>query len=118
MAKYLDETGLGILWQKIKDKLAGKRDSTATVTQAGAVQSHTLADNTEYQLTGVSALSLSYPNGNFDCWITLSVVEGATVSFPAGTRYIGGTPSFAAGGCYEISVKNGVVVAGKVGGVT
>lgn len=115
MAKYLDETGLGVLWQKIKQRLADKRDSPATVTQAGAVQSHTLADNTEYRLTGVSSLSLSYPVGNFECWISLSTAADATVSFPAGTRYIGTLPtSFAAGKTYEISIKDKIAVIGEV----
>ena len=76
-----------------------------------------LVDNTEYRYTDVDTLSLSYPDGNFECWIRMTVYTGgaATVSFPADTMYIGEKPSFfAAGKTYEISIKYRIAVIGEV----
>lgn len=121
MGKYLDETGLSLVWQTIKNMLTGglsnKKDKAALIEQAGETQSHILADNTEYKLLGVGSLTLAYPDGNFECWLSV-VIRGsaaATVSFPAGTAYIGEVPSsFEAGKTYEISIKNGTAIIGKV----
>ena len=75
----------------------------------------TLADNTEYVLTGVSSLSFSYPSGNFECWIKLTTASSGTVTitFPSST-YIGDIPEFGNGETWEISIKDGVIIAGKV----
>lgn len=77
----------------------------------------TLADNTEYRLTDVTTLRLSYPVGDFECWMRLSFAASgdATVILPAGTKYIGTTPDFKNGETWEISIKDGVVIAQKVG---
>ena len=77
----------------------------------------TLADNTEYRLTGVTTLTLSYPTGNFECWMRLSFAASgdATVTLPTGTKYIGTTPDFKNGETWEMSIKDGVVIAQKVG---
>ena len=87
------------------------------VTGSGAI-SRTLADMTEYRYTNVSSLRLSYPSGNFECWIRMAVRTSgtATVSFPSGTTYIGNVPStFAAGKTYEISIKDKIAVIAEVG---
>ena len=77
----------------------------------------TLADNTEYRLTGVTTLTLSYPAGNFECWMRLNFAASgnATVTLPTGTKYIGTTPDFKNGETWEMSIKDGVVIAQKVG---
>lgn len=77
----------------------------------------TLADNTEYRLTSVTTLNLSYPTGNFECWLKLTFAASGsvTVTLPTGTRYIGNAPSFANGETWEMSIKDGVVIAQKVG---
>ena len=78
----------------------------------------TLADNTEYRLADVTTLTLtSYPTGNFECWmrLTFAASGSATVIFPAGTKYIGTTPDFKNGETWEMSIKDGVVIAQKVG---
>ena len=77
----------------------------------------TLADNTEYRLTDVTTLTLSYPTGNFECWmcLTFSASGDATVTLPTGTKYIGTTPDFKNGETWELSIKDGVVIAQKVG---
>ena len=76
----------------------------------------TLADNTEYRLTNVSTLVLTYPAGDFECWMRLSFAESGnvTVTLPTGTKYIGTTPDFKKGETWEMSIQDGVVVAGKV----
>ena len=77
----------------------------------------TLADNTEYRLTDVTTLTLTYPTGNFECWMrmTFAASGDATVTLPTGTKYIGTTPDFKNGETWEMSIKDGVVIAQKVG---
>ena len=77
----------------------------------------TLADNTEYRLTDVTTLNLSYPTGDFECWMRLSCAasDKVTVTLPAGTKYIGAAPDFKNGETWELSFKDKVLVAQKVG---
>lgn len=77
----------------------------------------TLADNTEYRLTDVTTLTLTYPTGSFECWMSLTFAESGniTVTLPAGTKYIGTAPDFKNGETWEMSIKDGVVIAQKVG---
>lgn len=77
----------------------------------------TLADNAEYVLTNVKTLALTYPSGNFECWIKLTTSASGTITItlPA-SSYIGSVPIFNNGETWEISIKDGVVVAQKVGG--
>lgn len=89
----------------------------AVSTQVTAGTEITLADNTEYRLTDVTTLTLTYPTGNFECWLKLTFAASGsvTVTLPTGTRYIGSAPSFANGETWEMSIKDGVVIAQKVG---
>lgn len=77
----------------------------------------TLTDNTEYRLTDVTTLNLSYPTGDFECWIRLTFAASGnvTVTLPSGTRYIGNAPSFANGETWEMSIKDKILAAQKVG---
>ncbi len=77
----------------------------------------TLADNTEYVLTDVTELDITYPSVNFECWIKLTMAASGTITItlPA-SSYIGSVPIFNNGETWEISIKDGVVVAQKVGG--
>lgn len=77
----------------------------------------TLADNTEYRLADVTTLTLTYPTSDFECWmrLTFAASGNVTVTLPTGTRYIGNAPSFANGETWEMSIKDGVVIAQKVG---
>lgn len=112
----------------------GDKGSDATVTKANVVaalgytpeavstqvttgSNITLADNTEYRLTDVTTLNLSYPTGNFECWMSLTfAASGAImVTLPTGTKYLGSSPNFKNGETWEVSIKDGVVVAQKVG---
>lgn len=76
-----------------------------------------LADNTEYRLTDVTTLTLTYPTGNFECWMSLTFAASGTitVTLPTGTKYIGTAPNFKNGETWEMSIKDGVVIAQKVG---
>ena len=77
----------------------------------------TLADNTEYRLTDVTTLTLNYPAGDFECWmrLTFAASDNATVTLPTGTKYIGTTPDFKNGETWELSFKDKVLAAQKVG---
>ena len=51
----------------------------ALSTPAGGTASLTLADNTEYRFTSaVTSLTLTFPSGNFDCW--LEFTTGSSIS--------------------------------------
>lgn len=74
-----------------------------------------LADNTEYRLTGVQTLTITFPTGKFECWLRIETAGSGTiaVTLPETAKYIGDAPSFGTGETWELSVKDGVVVAGK-----
>lgn len=76
-----------------------------------------LADNTEYRLTDVTTLTLTYPTSNFECWMRLTFAESGniTVTLPADTKYIGTAPNFKNGETWELSFKDKVLAAQKVG---
>lgn len=78
----------------------------------------TLTDNTEYRLTDVTTLSLSYPTSKFECWMRLTFAASGniTVTLPADTEYLGATPNFKNGETWELSFKDKVLAAKKVGG--
>lgn len=77
----------------------------------------TLADNTEYRLTDVTTLTLAYPTGDFESWMRLTFAESGTitVTLPADTKYIGTAPDFKNGETWELSFKDKVLAAQKVG---
>lgn len=77
----------------------------------------TLTDNTEYRLTDVTTLKLSYPVGDFESWMRLNFAASGdiTVTLPAGTGYIGTAPDFKNGETWELSFKDRVLAAQKVG---
>lgn len=77
----------------------------------------TLEDNTEYRLTSVTTLNLTYPTDRFECWMRLTFAESGTitVTLPAGTGYIGTAPDFHNGETWELSFKDKILAAQKVG---
>ena len=89
----------------------------AVSTQVTTGSNITLADNTEYRLDDVTTLTLTYPTSDFECWmrLTFSASGDATVTLPTGTKYIGTAPDFKNGETWEMSIKDGVVIAQKVG---
>lgn len=81
-----------------------------------APTSVTLADNTEYRFTHVSNLTITYPSDDFECWMRIEFFGNPiTVTFPTNTSYIGTLPDFKDDETWELSIKDGVVIAQKVG---
>lgn len=98
----------------VSTALASKADKTAFVTRTSPT-ALTVADNTEYYLNSVTELTISFPSGRFECWIRLATTTSFRgITFPSSAMYIGGEPDFAANERWEVSIKNDVVVAGKV----
>ena len=89
----------------------------AVSTQVTTGSNITLADNTEYRLTNVTTLTLTYPTGNFECWMRLNFATSGnvTVTLPAETKYIGTAPDFKNGETWELSFKDKILAAQKVG---
>ena len=77
----------------------------------------TVADNTVYYLSNVSSLSISYPTGHFECLLQIATASSGSVSIslPNTTKYIGAVPTLSTSETWEISIRDGVVVFGKVG---
>lgn len=87
----------------------------ALSTPTGGAASLTLADNTEYRFSSaVTSLTLTFPTGNFDCWLKFTTGSSITVTFPSGTKYVGGAPTFEASKTYEMSIKDGSVICAEV----
>jgi len=89
----------------------------AVSAQVTAGTEITLTDNTEYRLTDVTTLTLTYPTSDFECWMRLTFAESGniTVTLPAETKYIGTAPDFKNGETWELSFKDKVLAAQKVG---
>lgn len=122
------ETGKGLSTNDFttaeKTKLDGinmsaKQDKPSVITTGTTL---TLADNTEYRLTIVDGDTATFqlPSGNYECYMRLIIASEATFTItftPASgsnLKYIGSAPEFVAGDEWEISIKDGVIVAGKV----
>lgn len=90
------------------------KPATQSITTTGT---GVLLDNTEYRLTDVTTLALNYPTGDFECWMRLKFAESGniTVTLPADTKYIGTAPDFKNGETWELSFKDKVLAAQKVG---
>ena len=89
----------------------------AVSTKVSTGSNIALADNTEYRLTDVTTLTLTYPTGDFECWmrLTFAASGNVTVTLPSGTRYIGTAPDFKNGETWELSFKDKILAAQKVG---
>lgn len=93
------------LAEKANKKESINLESNSTVT---------LNDNTEYYGANINNLTITYPKGKFECWLylDLSFDEKININLPE-SRYIGEEPEFSAGQVWELSIKNGVVIAQK-----
>lgn len=72
--------------------------------------------NTIYVATSeINTLTITYPTEYFICHICFTIAnEGdVTITLPE-SKYIGETPTFANGETWELNIRNGVVVGGKV----
>lgn len=72
-----------------------------------------VSDGTEYYISDCTGIVLSYPSGHFECYIRIAFGSSVDITFPTDTKYIGEEPQFAVNDIWEISIKDGVVVAGK-----
>ena len=87
-------------------------------TYSTAQVSATLNDNAEYRMTGLQTLTVQYPeDAKFECWMRLNFAASGdiTVTLPAGTGYIGTAPDFHNGETWELSFKDKILAAQKVG---
>lgn len=78
--------------------------------------SFVLETRAEYRLTDVTSLTVTFPeSGSFEAWFRLTFAASGTitVSLPNDTLWIGDKPTFANGETWELSIKDGVAVAGK-----
>lgn len=115
---YWTDDDIATMESHITSTVANKQDIPAQITSWGSPgDTVTLADNTEYRYTEVSTLTLAYPSGHFECWLSLELtaMESITITLPSSTRYIGTPPTFANSETWELSIKDGVVIAAKVG---
>lgn len=96
------------------EKMVAVKGATKQITTGSNIA---LTDNTEYRLAEVTELTITYPDGNFECWMRLTFAASGTitVTLPTGTKYLGSSPDFKNGEVWEMSIKDGVVVAQKVG---
>ena len=91
----------------------------AVTTKVDTGTSLSMNDNTEYRLSNVTTLELyaPYKKTQYECWFSLTFANSGpvTVTFPAGMKYIGSAPDFNNGESWEMSIKDGVVIAQKIG---
>ena len=100
--------------QTLNEAVTYKKNIPNVITSAAS--NLLLSDNTEYYLTNISSLNLSYPNGNFEVWMNISLSSTGTIAitFPSSTSFIGVAPVFGNNQTWEISIKNGVTVCWRV----
>ena len=102
------ETALGYIPQR----------AVTEYSYSTAQMSVTLADNAEYRMTGLQTLTVQYPeDAKFECWMRLNFAASGdiTVTLPAGTGYIGTAPDFKNSETWELSFKDKILAAQKVG---
>lgn len=74
-----------------------------------------LTNNAEYRVADpVGTYVFAWPDSPFECWLRFTTDATFSITFPAGTTYIGGAPTFTASKTYEMSVKDGVVIVQEV----
>ena len=91
----------------------------AVTTKVSTGDSFSMNDNTEYRLTNVTTLTLYAPHNrpHYECWFSLTFANSGTitVTLPTDMKYIGSAPDFNNGESWEMSIKDGVVIAQKIG---
>lgn len=109
---YLEDKDIRRALAYAQQALDEARGQTVELTAPTALA---LANNTVYYVTEVSSLALSYPAaGHWECYISLATAASGTVTvtLPA-SRYIGAVPVFGNGETWELSIRDGVVIAAK-----
>ena len=100
---------------KATRRSTGLEESTKVTASIGPTYMP-LTNNVEYRLTQVQSLTFGFPTYNFECWVRIETATSGTISvtFPETAKFIGKAPSFGVGETWELSIKDGVVIAMKV----
>lgn len=117
MFEYMDnKLGQKVSLSDITPEAIGAK---AVTTKVDTGTSLSMNDNTEYRLSNVTTLELyaPYKKTQYECWFSLTFANSGpvTVTFPAGMKYIGSAPDFNNGESWEMSIKDVVVIAQKIG---
>lgn len=124
LVQYIDMVGYmgNLLEQKVSlsditPEAIGAKAVTTNVVDTGTKL--TMNDNTEYRLSNVTTLDLYAPHSKtqYECWFSLTFANSGTitVTLPTDMKYIGSAPDFNNGESWEMSIKDGVVIAQKIG---
>lgn len=97
----------------VSEAISEKADKTKVIPFTGGTVY--LEDNAIFVGDNVSNLNAIAPQGDFDCLIKITTATSGNISIilPI-SKYIGTPPVISNGETWEISISNGVVVAGKV----
>ena len=96
------------------EQVNGKQSKPAQLTALPA-SGTALTNNAEYRVSAaVGTYTFAWPDSPFECWLKFTTDATFSITFPAGTTYIGGAPTFKASTVYEMSVKDGVVLCAEV----
>lgn len=112
-------SALAVIVEDYKNKLNNANDRIDELKKKSETLAdnsvNVVSDNTEYSGANISKLAIEYPEGDFECYISLTFAQEGdiTVTLPE-SKYIGTPPVFANGEYWELSIKNGVVVGGKI----
>lgn len=117
MFGYMDnELNQKVSLSDITPEAIGAKEVTTKVSTG---DSFSMNDNTEYRLTNVTTLTLYAPHNrpHYECWFSLTFANSGTitVTLPTDMKYIGSAPDFNNGESWEMSIKDGVVIAQKIG---
>lgn len=86
-----------------------------TVLTALPASGTTLQNNAEYIVSAaVNEYSFMWPANPFHVSAVFTTGATPNISFPSGTKYATGVPTFAASTTYEMDIKNGIVVCAEV----
>lgn len=115
MIKFLDNTGLAYLWNKITDLLDEKSEKIlveSTMPVGGFLPNivynlGTLNANTTFSMASATDNTIA----NIWCWTFTMPSTTITVTFPSGLKWQGGElPELELGNTYEITVMGGVAI--------
>lgn len=99
---------------KYETKICAEQSTLHVYTRNTGTLTVTLEDNAEYEFNACYDVHLVFPSTRFESHIRFNFGSTLNVVFPADAHYIGDVPQFEEMTAWEISIKDGVIVAGKV----